>query len=189
MTVISVKTLEEVKQTWLSQMICILHSLHYDINIDLIQRRIYIFWCLDEKLINNWTAYTKLLQKLLAQDNEENKIRQKFWCLYHNCSELQLHISCRRTARATLSNKCNTFNTFINVKRKVTSSIKLGKNFPTQLKSLKINTGREGLIDPGGWQENPKIDKLPTLLYLAPKSIYQSIFSSCRLDILWKTKN
>ena len=30
----------------------------------------------------------------------------------------------------------------------------------TQLKSLKINMGGEGggLIDPGGWQENPKID-------------------------------
>ena len=50
-------------------MICIFHSLNYDVNIDLLQRRIYKFWCLDEKLINNWNVYTKVLKKLLAQDN------------------------------------------------------------------------------------------------------------------------
>ena len=54
MTVVSVKTLEELKLAWLSQIICLFHSLKYEINIDLLQRRIYIFWCLDEKLINNW---------------------------------------------------------------------------------------------------------------------------------------
>ena len=43
MTVVSVKTMEELKQTWLSQMICIFHSLNYDVNIDLLQRRIHIF--------------------------------------------------------------------------------------------------------------------------------------------------
>ena len=50
-------------------MICIFHSLNYDLNIDLLQRKIYIFWCLDEKLIKNWNVYTKVLKKLLAQDN------------------------------------------------------------------------------------------------------------------------
>ena len=62
-------------------MICIFHSLNYDVNIDLLQRRIYIFWCLDEKLINNWNVYTKVFKKLLAQNNEENEIKQQFWCL------------------------------------------------------------------------------------------------------------
>ena len=64
-------------------MICIFHSLTYDVNIDLLQRRIYIFWCLDEKLINNWNVYTKVFKKLLAQNNEENEITQQFWCLDH----------------------------------------------------------------------------------------------------------
>ena len=50
-------------------MICIFHSLNYDVNIDLLQRRIYIFWCLDEKLINNLIVYNKVLKKLLGEDN------------------------------------------------------------------------------------------------------------------------
>ena len=50
-------------------MIFIFHSLHYEVNVDLLQRRIYIIWYLDEKLIENWNVYTKVLKKLLAQDN------------------------------------------------------------------------------------------------------------------------
>ena len=50
MTVVSVKTFEELKLTWLSQIICIFHSLNYDVNISLLQRRIQIL-CLDEKLL------------------------------------------------------------------------------------------------------------------------------------------
>ena len=63
-------------------MICIFHSLNYGVNVDLLQGRIYIFWCLDEKPINILNVYTKALKKLLAQDNYENKIIQKVWCLY-----------------------------------------------------------------------------------------------------------
>ena len=43
MNVVSVKTLEELKQTWLGEIICIFHSLNYDVNTDLLQRTIYIF--------------------------------------------------------------------------------------------------------------------------------------------------
>ena len=64
-------------------MICIFHSLNYGVNVDLLQGRIYIFWCLDEKPINILNVYTKALKKLLAQDNYENKIIQKVWCLYY----------------------------------------------------------------------------------------------------------
>ena len=36
-----------------------------------------------KKLINNLNVHTKVLKNLLAQVNLENKITQKFWCLYH----------------------------------------------------------------------------------------------------------
>ena len=35
MTIVSVETLEELKQTWLRRITCIFHSLNYDANIDL----------------------------------------------------------------------------------------------------------------------------------------------------------
>ena len=46
-----------------------LKSINIDLIIYLLQIRIYIFWCLDVKVINNWNVYTKMLKKLLTQDN------------------------------------------------------------------------------------------------------------------------
>ena len=42
MTAVSVKTLEELKETWLSQITCTFHSLNYDVNIDLLQSSVYM---------------------------------------------------------------------------------------------------------------------------------------------------
>ena len=35
MTVVSVETLDKLKETWLRQITCIFYSLKYDVNIDL----------------------------------------------------------------------------------------------------------------------------------------------------------
>ena len=62
----------------------------------------------------------------------------------------QTVLSCSYITRATLSNKYNIFNTFINVKHKQSLQNKLGKKCLAQLKSLKINMGGGGLINPRG---------------------------------------
>ena len=61
----------------------------------------------------------------------------------------QTVLSCSYATRATLSNKCKTFSTFVNVKHKVISSKQTWEKVLTQLKSLKINREEEGSYKSG----------------------------------------
>ena len=51
-------------------MICIFHSLNYDINFNLLQRKIYIhILMIKNSSTTELYMYTKVLEKQLAQDN------------------------------------------------------------------------------------------------------------------------